>query len=365
MPKKKKEPPKPPTASEVASSVVTLLQTHYKDQSVALFDDDLVYFEPKHWVHTDVLAFQASLGDRGIPTGRIIEIQGWESSGKSTLLDMLMGSFQRYGHLACLADTEMSRQKSYTERLGVDKKSLVVLQARTIEGIGSRILTFLQKVQASGYEGCTMIGWDTVANTPSKAELEAFLSRAKKGKEEKKSGMMDAARAIKEFFRALTAELTSSNAVLVVTNQFYEGPPEWRGGPKVIKTYGGNALRYMPSIRVEVVKRKPYIVGERRVGHFGEFVNVKNKLRDPHISCPFLLVYGIGFDNVYTVSEVLHQNGIATTEGSWKKIAASDLHDYAGKDVAWQNMTQLNKRICEDEPLWNAMVAEFWRCMGM
>lgn len=359
----KKPKPKPDTADDVIKQLL-------ESDDVTLLSSDDVYFEPRLWVQTDVLAFQACVGHRGVPSGRIIEIMGWEGTGKSTLLDQLFASYQSRKQVACLADTERSRQKYYTGLLGVNPKKLVVLKSMTIDGIGAKIAEFLMKLKASTYEGATLIGWDTVANTPSEGEFVAYLANAKKkpGDKKKNSSMMGGAKAIKAMFRAITDMLNETDTTLLCTNQWYMGPPEYRGGPPTKKTYGGGAMMYMPSIRIEVCRNTTKAgvyrdaAGVER-GHYGTFKNIKNKIRDPHKEIPFLLIYGQGFDNVYTVCSILKDAGVISAS-SWSTIVLKDV-GLKGDDVKWQNKTGLMKHLADNPKLWPAMVEAFWEVQGI
>jgi recombination protein RecA len=361
MPKKKTK-----TTDSVDSVISSLLET----QGVTLLSADDVFFEPRRWTETDVLAFQACIGARGVPSGRIIEITGWESAGKSTLLDQIFASYQKRGQLACLADTEQSRQKYYTGLLGCDPDRLVVLKAHTIQGIGGKIGQFLTHLKKSSFEGATVIGWDTVANTPSDGEFAAYMANAASGDNKKKPSMMDGAKALKAMFRALMAMLQETDTTLIATNQWYSGPPEYRNGPPSKKTYGGTAMRYMPSIRVEVVRDHTKAGGffdalGKRAGHYGEIRNIKNKIRDPHKVIPYLLIYGQGFCNVYTVATILADAGVISRAGSWSSVELKDLGIKGGGSIKWQNRGQLMKALGDSPETWSGMVEAFWECQGI
>jgi recombination protein RecA len=333
------------------AGVLDRLRKKFGDVSVSTFDT-AVYSEPLEWVETDVLAFQGCLGHRGIPTGRIIEVQGVESSGKSTLMDQILGSWQRRGALAVLADTEYCRQREYTVRLGVDPETLVVLQAQTIEGIGERIISLLTALDKESYEQPVIIGWDTIANTPSKAEVAAYLARAD-GKQAN-AGPSEAARALSEFFRVVTQLLARSKVAFVCTNQFHAKIGARMFGPQR-ETYGGKAMKYMPSARIEIVRLKTARDGlGNAVGHFGIMKSNKNKLATPNREVPFLLVYGRGFDNVHTCVEVLKQAGIVQVKGSWSEYGA----------IKWQGLDGIHKKIVEDEKLYPELLEKFWEVMG-
>ena len=339
--------------SKAVTRILDGMRARFKDNTITVLSSGNAIWEPKHWIDTDVLAFQATLGAKGLPTGKIIEIQGYESAGKSTLVDQLMASFQRRGHMAVLIDTEYSRQASYMSKLGVDPEELIILQEHAIEGIGERIQGLLEEIEKVGHDQAVIIVWDTIANTPSRKEAEGYTERAKGGKG--RGGLQEAARAIKEMFRAISRQLSESSAVLVCTNQWYNKIDRFGGR----ETYGGNAMKYMPSARIEVIraggKDGGLFDGETRIGHFGRMVANKNKIRDPFKETPFCLLYGSGFDNAYTAVELLKRGGFVEAKGAWLTLDVGHKSPIKAQGVL-NLRTALLKGISEDPELWDAIL---------
>ena len=239
-------------------------------------DDELPSVEMR--IPTGCATFDRALHG-GYPVGRIIEIFGWESAGKSTVIDHALIECQKMGGIAVKIDQEHSHHKDRFERMGGDVRSLLVLRPQTVEqGIVDWIETVkkLKDVKDKGviaHETPVMVAWDTLHAAPSESLVEGIT----KG-EYYSGGMANKARTLQDMFRVCTLFIPLHNVVLLIANQMTHSIGGYGASTT---TSGGNALKFYPSVRMQVKKQGTYKEGDDVVGITTEVTVVKNKVDPP------------------------------------------------------------------------------------
>lgn len=284
----------------------------------AMFTDPLAWTGPvNEWLPTGVLAVDRLLGG-GWPVGRIVEIAAWENVGKSTLIDQSFAMAQKQGAVVGLIDTEQARDTKYTEQLGVDLDKLIVHKAETIEECFEGLERFvaiqegyIDRLKKSGKEPPIMlIGWDTLAGTPTNAEMKGGAEDV---------GIADAAKPIKRNLRRLVSRMSKARMVLLLANQFYENPG-FGGG---IKSYGGSGIRYFTSVRLWLSRTGQLKVGQSIVGQSVEAKVKKTKVSKPRPPAELGLIFGAGIHNAYTLFEWGKTHGSGEEHPHWIRTAAA------------------------------------------
>lgn len=297
----------------------------------------------------------------GLPMGRITEIFGPPFIGKSTLLDHVFGSVQRVGGVAVLADTEISRDRHYTERLGVDLKRLVYLEFErgesTIENVIRAAYVSID-FWASHYPDLpVVIGWDALGGTATQDEW----SKGVQSESSTKPGA--AAKAMAQAARQLAPRLGGTHICFVIANHEYEmiNTTPGRFG-KRRETYGGSGVRHAGSVRIQLhsngtlIKRSDgRVLGREVVAR-----SVKNRLGETHIEAVVPIITGAGVDNTYTLYQDLKKAGVLVVNGSWAQI------NLDGEILSFQGWMGLRAKCSEDGALFDRLCS-VWRehCAGL
>jgi len=248
-----------------------------------------------------------ALGGEGAPLGRLTEIYGAESSGKSTLGYHLLASVQEQGGIGALIETEGAFDRKYARKLDVDVDDLLIRQPDTIEEVFKtiRIITDIWKSQA--LEEPLVVVWDSVAATPPKAELEGEFDDKL---------MAEAARAISKSMRMITKNIKNKPVALVFINQTRERIGVTFGSK--VTTYGGKAIKFHATHRISLRTL------EKRKDKAGNIMGIsveakvdKNKLAPPFRKATLNIEFGIGIDTVREVFELATDETIIQQKGSW------------------------------------------------
>lgn len=218
------------------------------------------------------------LGIGGLPKGRVTEIYGPESGGKTTLTLHIIAEAQKAGGRAAFVDAEHALNKDYAKHLGVDTDGLLVSQPDS----GEQALEIVESLIRSGEVQIIVV--DSVAALVPRAELEGDMGDPQMGLQ---------ARLMSQALRKLTAVLSKSNAILIFINQLRDKLAVTWGSPEV--TTGGKALRFYASIRLDVRKTKAIKKGDKVIGAETRIKVVKNKCAPPFRECELLMHYGEGF----------------------------------------------------------------------
>ncbi len=251
-------------------------------------------------IPTGSLALDIATGIGGIPRGRIIEVFGVESSGKTTLALHVIAQAQKMGGVAVFIDAEHALDPKYAKRLGVDVENLYISQP----DYGEQALEIAESLINSGAVDVIVV--DSVAALVPKDELEGDMGEAQVGKQ---------ARLMSQALRKLKGIVHKSNTALIFINQIREKIGVMFGNPET--TPGGRALKFFSDMRLEVRRTGDIKEGNEKVGYRVKVKVVKNKLAPPFQEAEFDMLYGEGICKLCDLIDVATEKGVLTKSGSW------------------------------------------------
>lgn len=274
-------------------------------------------------ISTGSLGLDIALGIGGLPKGRIVEIYGPESSGKTTLAIQAIANCQKAGGIAAFIDAEHAFDKNYAEKLGVDVNNLLISQPDD----GEQALDITEHLIRSGAIDICVI--DSVAALVPRGELEGEMGESKMGLQ---------ARLMSQALRKLTGTINKTGCCCIFINQLREKIGVMFGNPET--TTGGNALKFYASVRLDIRRVGQIKDGENVVGNRTRVKVVKNKVAPPFKTTEFDIMYGQGVSKSGEIIDLGTELGIVQKSGSWFSYEGTKLGQ--GRDSV--------KQMLEDNP---------------
>ena len=279
-------------------------------------------------VSTGSIGLDTALGIGGLPKGRVIEIYGPESSGKTTIAIHVIAEAQKKGGMCAIIDAEHAFDSVYAQKLGVDVDNLLISQPE----YGEQALEIADRLILSGALDVVVI--DSVAALVPKGELEGEMGDSKMGLQ---------ARLMSQALRKLTATISKTNTICIFINQLREKIGVMFGNPET--TTGGNALKFYASVRLDIRRQAQIKDGDEAIGNRVKVKVVKNKVAPPFRSAEFDLIFGEGISKVGEIIDMGVELGIVQKSGSWFSYEANKLGQ--GRDSV-KNLLQDNPGLANE-----------------
>ena len=304
---------------DIDAAISSITKSYGEGSIMRLGEDHALSLEA---ISTGSLALDMALGVGGVPRGRVVEIYGPESSGKTTVMLHIIGNAQKAGGMAAFIDAEHALDPAYAKKLGVDLDELLVSQPNS----GEEALTICETLARSGALDVIVI--DSVAALVPKAELEGEMGMATMGMQ---------ARLMSQALRKLTAILGKSQTMCLFTNQMREKVGVMFGSPET--TPGGKALKFYSSVRIDLRRREA--IKDNTGNVIGNHVRakvVKNKVSPPFKEAEFDILYGRGINLEGNIISVGLNKGVIQKKGAWLQFDGDLIGQ--GKEAARAALTE-------------------------
>lgn len=320
--------PKPNNSEKLKAlqAAMDKIEKSFGKGSIMKMGDDHV--QEVEVIPTGSIALNAALGVGGYPKGRIIEIYGPESSGKTTLAIHAIAEAQKNGGIAAFIDAEHAFDRFYASKLGVDIDNLWISQPDN----GEQALEIAEQLIRSSAIDIIVI--DSVAALTPKAEIEGEMGDNRVGLQ---------ARLMSQALRKLTSAISKTNTTCIFINQLREKIGVMFGNPET--TTGGNALKFYASVRLDIRKGSPIKDGEDVIGNQTRVKVVKNKVAPPFRKAEFDIMFGEGISRSGEIIDLGAELGIVKKSGSWYSYNETKLGQ--GRDAAKQCI-QDNPELAEE-----------------
>lgn len=311
---------------KILQSTLDKIEKNYGKGSIMKLGDKPQ--ESMEVISTGCLGLDLALGVGGVPKGRIIEIFGPESSGKTTLATHIAAEAQKKGGIAAFIDAEHAFDPYYAQALGVDINNLLISQPDN----GEQALEIADNLIRSGAIDVIIV--DSVAALTPKAEIDGEMGDNKVGLQ---------ARLMSQALRKLTSTISKTGCCCIFINQLREKIGVLFGNPET--TTGGNALKFYSSVRLDIRRIQTLKDGDKNVGNRVKVKVVKNKVAPPFRSCEFDLMFGEGISKVGEIVDLGVEYNIIKKSGSWFSYGDSRLAQ--GRDAVKQLLKD-NPELCDE-----------------
>ena len=324
---------------KVLNSTLERLEKVYGKGAIMKLGDSPV--ENIDVISTGSIGLDVALGVNGLPRGRVIEIYGPESSGKTTLAIHAIAEAQRNGGIAAFIDAEHAFDRFYAEKLGVDIQNLLISQPDN----GEQALEIADNLIRSGAIDIIVI--DSVAALTPKSEIEGEMGDSKMGLQ---------ARLMSQALRKLTSTISKTNCCCIFINQLRDKIGVTYGSPET--TTGGNALKFYASVRLDIRRQgQPIKEGENAIGSRVKVKVNKNKVAPPFRTAEFDIMYGEGISKVGEIVDLGAEYNIVKKSGSWYSYGDTKLGQ--GRDAVKQVLLDNPELAAElEEKIKNAIVSK-------
>ncbi|MEY3163079.1 MAG: hypothetical protein RIT25_3074 [Planctomycetota bacterium] len=302
-----------PITNEALEDAILAIQKNYGDGSIMRLGDGVR--APLDGISTGSFGLDLCVGGRGLPKGRVVEIFGPESSGKTTLTLHVIANAQKIGGVCAFIDAEHALDPQYARRLGVDLDSLLISQPDH----GEQALDITETLVKSGAVDVIVV--DSVAALVPKAEIEGEMGDSFVGLQ---------ARLMSQALRKLTALVAKSNTMLIFINQIREKIGVMFGSPET--TTGGRALKFYSSVRIDIRRIGQIKDGEEPIGARTKATVVKNKMAPPFKKCEFDILFNEGINRLGEVLDIGVEKGVIKRTGTWVSYGETRLGQ--GRDKA-------------------------------
>ncbi|MBK7963927.1 MAG: recombinase RecA [Bacteroidetes bacterium] len=322
---------------KVLQIAIDKIEKTYGKGTIMRMGDEAV--ENMEAIQTGSITLDSALGIGGFPKGRVIEIYGPESSGKTTLAIRAIANVQKNGGIAAFIDAEHAFDRFYAQKLGVDIENLLISQPDN----GEQALEITENLIRSGAIDIIVI--DSVAALTPKAEIEGEMGESKMGLQ---------ARLMSQALRKLTGTISRTGCCCIFINQLREKIGVMFGNPET--TTGGNALKFYASVRLDIRRIGQIKDGDAVVGNRTKVKVVKNKVAPPFRIAEFDIMYGEGISKNGEIVDLGVEFNVLKKAGSW--FSYGDTKIGQGRDAV-KNMLTDNPELCEEiEAKIRAAIAE-------
>lgn len=311
---------------KVLQLAIDKIEKTYGKGTIMRMGDDAV--EQIEAISTGSISLDSALGIGGLPKGRVIEIYGPESSGKTTLAIHCIAQVQAQGGIAAFIDAEHAFDRFYAQKLGVDIENLLISQPDN----GEQALEIAENLIRSGAIDIIVI--DSVAALTPKSEIEGEMGDSKMGLQ---------ARLMSQALRKLTATISRTGCCCIFINQLREKIGVMFGNPET--TTGGNALKFYASVRLDIRRIGQIKEGDAVVGNRTKVKIVKNKVAPPFRTAEFDIMYGEGISRTGEIVDLGVDNNIIKKSGSWFSYGETKIGQ--GRDAVKQMMND-NPELSEE-----------------